>query len=251
MLREHERTADDLQALFATAAPRPQGFENTQSKSAFLKSMLPEVHMFKPFSTGRETLYLGMDSEGRMLLARFVFKDVMCGVCTDVHYAYTLDAKGIIRHIALVLPFELSGTPMDASPFINQFIGRRFDEDLVPGTNVDIISGATKSSTVFIDGLRETAEIVRPLVQDETFSKKFKAEACFVEQAEVELVLNRMRTKGRAVEEISFADLIPLLPGGRLPICPEGGAYFITEFQAIPRVGCSLHGLDPLATIIH
>jgi peroxiredoxin len=251
MLREHERSSGELQTLFATAAPRSQVFESTQGRATFLKSMLPDVHMFKPFSTGRETLYLGMDSEGRMLLARFVFKDIMCGVCTDVHYAYTIDAKGMIRHIALVLPFELSGTPMDASPFINQFIGRRFDEEFVPGTNVDIISGATMSSKAFIEGVQETAQIVQPLVQDESFSKKFKAEACFVEQAEIELVVNNLRVKGRSVEEINFADLVPLLPGGRLPVCPEGGAYFITEFQAIPRVGCSLHGLDPLATIIH
>lgn len=251
MLREHERTANDLQALFATAAPRAQGFENTQARVAFLKSMLPDVHMFKPFSTGRETLYLGMDGDGRMLLARFVFKDVMCDVCTDVHYAYTIDAKGIIGHIALVLPFELRGDPMDASPFINQFIGRRFDDELVPGTNVDIISGATRSSIVFIDGLRETADIVRPLVQDEAFSKKFKAEACFVEQAELELVLNRMRMKGQAFKDIRLEDIVPHLPGGRMPVCPDGGTYFITEFQGIPRVGCSLHGLDPLATIIH
>ncbi len=69
--------------------------------------MLPGVRMFKPFSVGRETLYLGMDQDGSMLLARFVFKDTMCDVCSDVHYAYTLDAKGIITHIALVLPFEL------------------------------------------------------------------------------------------------------------------------------------------------
>ncbi len=251
MLREHERTSGELQALFATAAPRVQGFENTQAKAAFLKSMLPEVHMFKPFSTGRETLYLGMDSEGRMLLARFVFKDIMCGVCTDVHYAYTIDAKGMIRHIALVLPFELSGTPMDASPFINQFIGRRFDEEFVPGTNVDIISGATMSSKAFIEGVQETAEIVQPLVQDESFSKQFKAEACYVEQAELELALNRLRSQGRSVEDIQLEDLTKYLPGGSLPVCPEGGTYFITEFQAIPRVGCSLHGLDPLATIIH
>ena len=251
MLREHERTADDLQALFATAAPRAQGFENAQGREAFLKSMLPGVRMFKPFSAGRETLYLGMDQDGRMLLARFVFKDIMCDVCTDVHYAYTLDAKGIIRHIALVLPFELYGTPMDASPFINQFIGRRFDEELVPGTNVDIITGATRSSTVFIEGLRETADIVQPLVHDESFSKQFKAEACFLEQAELELALNRLRAQGRTVENLRLEDLAPLLPGGHIPVCPEGGTYFITEFQAIPRVGCSLHGLDPLATIIH
>ena len=251
MLREHERTADDLQALFATAAPRAQGFENAQGREAFLKSMLPGVRMFKPFSTGRETLYLGMDQDGRMLLARFVFKDIMCDVCTDVHYAYTLDAKGIIRHIALVLPFELYGTPMDASPFINQFIGRRFDEELVPGTNVDIITGATRSSTVFIEGLRETADIVQPLVHDESFSKQFKAEACFLEQAELELALNRLRAQGRTAENLRLEDLAPLLPGSHIPVCPEGGTYFITDFQAIPRVGCSLHGLDPLATIIH
>jgi hypothetical protein len=251
MLREHERTADDLQALFATAAPSAQGFENAQGREAFLKSMLPGVRMFKPFSTGRETLYLGMDQDGRMLLARFVFKDIMCDVCRDVHYAYTLDAKGIIRHIALVLPFELYGTPMDASPFINQFIGRRFDEELVPGTNVDIITGATRSSTVFIEGLRETADIVQPLVHDESFSKQFKAEACFLEQAELELALNQLRAQGRTVENVHLDDLAPLLPGGHIPVCPEGGTYFITEFQAIPRVGCSLHGLDPVSTIIN
>ena len=251
MLREHERTADDLQALFATAAPSAKGFENAQGREAFLKSMLPGVRMFKPFSVGRETLYLGMDQDGSMLLARFVFKDIMCDVCSDVHYAYTLDAKGIITHIALVLPFELYGTPMDASPFINQFIGRRFDEELVPGTNVDLITGATRSSTVFIEGLRETADIVQPLVHDESFSKQFKAEACFLEQAELELALNRLRAQGRTVGDLRLEDLAPLMPGGHIPVCPEGGTYFITEFQAIPRVGCSLHGLDPQSTIIH
>ena len=251
MLREHERTAVDLQALFATAAPGTQGFENVQAKAAFLKSMLPDVHMFKPFSTGRETLYLGMNSDGRMLLARFVFKNIMCDVCTDVHYAYTLDSKGRIRHIELVLPFEMRGKPMDARPFIDQFIGKRFDEELVPGTNVDMITGATRSATAFIEGLQETAEIVRPLVQDESFSKQFKAEACFVEQAELELALNRMRAQGRSVKNIQLEDLALHLPGSHLYTCPEGGTYYITEFQAIPRVGCSLHGLDPLATIIH
>ncbi len=251
MLREHERTAQDLQALFATAAPRAQGLDNEQGRADFLKSMLPGVHLFKPFSAGRETLYLGMDADGRMLLARFVYKDIMCDVCTDVHYAYTIDAKGIIRHIALVLPFELYGTPMDASQFINQFIGRSFDEELVPGKNVDMITGATMTSTVFIEGLRETAGIVRPLVQDESFSKQFKAEACYLEQAELELALNRLRAQGRTVENLRLEDLAPFLPGGRIPVCLEGGTYFITEFQTIPRVGCTLHGLDPVSTIIN
>lgn len=251
MLREHERTAQELQALFATAAPRSQGFENAQGRADFLKSMLPGVHLFKPFSTGRETLYLGMDSDGRMLLARFVYKDIMCDVCTDVHYVHTLDAKGIIRNIALVLPFELRGEPIDASPFINQFIGRRFDEEFVPGKNVDMITGATMTSTVFIEGLRETAGIVRPLVQDESFSKQFKAEACYLEQAELELALNGMRAQGLSGENTRLEDLAPRLPGGRIPVCPEGGTYFITEFQTIPRAGCTLHGLDPVSTIIN
>jgi peroxiredoxin len=251
VLREHERIGEELESLFASAVPRAQGFENEQARTDFLKGMLPEVHMFKPISTGRETWYLGMDHEGSMLLARFVFKDIMCGVCRDVHYAYTLDAAGVIRHIALVIPFELKGDPIDASPFVNQFIGRRFDEKIVPGTNVDIISGATMSSKAFIEGIRETAEIVRPLVQDAAFSKAFKAEACFVEQAELELALIRMRGLGRVAEEIRIEELGPHMPGGRIPVCPEGGDYFITEFQGIPRVGCSLHGLDPVSTIIH
>jgi hypothetical protein len=207
--------------------------------------------MFKPFSTGRETLYLGMDPDGHLLLARFVYKNIMCDVCTDVHYVYTLDAGGIIRHIELVLPFELWGKPMDARPFIKQFIGKRFDDKLLTGTGVDIISGATKSSHAFIEGLRETADIAKPLVTDEKFSKQFMAEACFVEQAELELALNRMRAQGSSVESVKIEDLAPHLPGGRLPACPERGTYYITEFQSIPRVGCSLHGLDPLSTIIH
>ena len=130
-------------------------------------------------------------------------------------------------------------------------MGSRFDEEFEPGTNVDIISGATMSSKAFIEGLRETVEIVQPLVQDESFSKKFKAEACYVEQAELELALNRMREKGRSVKEITLENLVPQLPGSRMPVCPEGGSYFITDFQAIPRVGCSHHGLDPSSTIIH
>jgi peroxiredoxin len=251
MLREHERSADELQTLFASAAPLAQGFENAQARSSFLKSMLPGVHMFKPFSTGRETLYLGMDRDGRMLLARFVFKDIMCGVCKDVHYAFTLDAGGIIRHIGLVIPFELRGDPIDAGPFISQFIGRRFDDTIAAGTNVDIITGATMSSKAFIEGIRETAEIVQPLVRDASFAKRFKEEACFLEQAELERALTIKRKGSAGADTVAIEDLAPFLPGGRIPVCPEGGTYFITEFQAIPRVGCSLHGLDPLSTVIH
>lgn len=251
MRREHARSADDLRALFAAVTPAADGFDHTERRAEFLTTMLPGVHMFKSFSTGGETLYLGMDADGRMLLTRFVFKDVMCDVCTDVHYAFTLDATGIIRHIALVLPFEVHGAPIDASPFITQFIGRRYDDDFVAGTNVDGISGATLTSKFFIEGLRETVGIVQPLVHDASFSKQFRAEACYVEQAELELALNVQRDRGVPVASLRIEDLAPEMPGGRIPVCPDDGTYFLTEFQGIPRVGCSLHGLDPRSTLIH
>ncbi len=251
MRRERERTAEDLQALFATAAPPTQGYDHGKRKTEFLKAMLPGVHMFKPFSAGGETLYLSMDNDGRMLLARFVYKDVMCDVCTDVQYAYTLDAHGIIRHISLLLPFEVYGIPVDARPFISQFIGRRYDEPFEPGVNVDAVTGATLTTNFFIEGLRETVDIVGPLVHDETFSQQFKAEACFLEQAELELALNALRARTKSGDAISIEDLAPLMPGGRIPACPEGGTYYVTEFQAIPRVGCTVHGLDPRSTLIH
>jgi len=251
MRRAHARSADDLQALFAAAAPVPDDFDPAERRSEFLKTMLPGVHMFKPFSPGGETLYLGMDADGRMLLARFVFKDIMCDVCTDVHYVFTLDAGGIIRHIALVLPFESHGSPIDPSPFISQFIGRRYDENFAVGANVDGISGATLTSNMFIDGLRETVGIVQPLVHDASFSAQFKAEACYLEQAELELALEALRTRDIPPAEMRIEDLAPRMPGGRIPACPDGGTYVLTEFQGIPRVGCSLHGLDPRSTLIH
>jgi len=249
--REHGRTVAELRSLFAKAStPGPDDGRGAR-RSEFLKTMLPEVHMFKPFSAGGETLYLGMGEDGRLLLARFVYKDVMCDVCTDVHYAYTLDAGGIIRHIALVLPFDVHGTPIDASPFVAQFIGKRYDAPFVPGRDVDGITGATLTTNFFIEGLRETVEIARPLVQDESFSAQFKAEACYLEQAELERALDALRMQGVALDSISIDALAPHMPGGHIPLCPDGGTYFLTEFQGIPRVGCSLHGLDPRSTLIH
>lgn len=251
MLRDRGRTSDELQALFARAAPPEAGYDHGVNKTAFLKSMLPGVHMYKPFSAGGETLYLGMDKDGSMLLARFVYKDVMCDVCRDVQYAYTLDSGGIIRHIALVLPFEVYGTPIDPRPFLDQFIGHRYDEPFEPGVNVDGISGATMTSKLFVEGLRETVDIARPLVQDASFSRQFKTEACYLEQAELELALEALRKRGVSPGEITIDDLAPLMPGGRIPQCPEGGSYYVTGLQAIPRVGCSVHGLDPSSTLIH
>ncbi len=241
----------EMRGLLEAASPAAEDFDHTERRAGFLKTMLPGVHMFKPFSIGGETLYLGMDADGRMLLARFVYKDIMCGVCTDVHYAFTLDSSGIIRHIALVLPIEVYGDPVDARPFITQFIGRRYDEDFAAGTNVDGISGATLTTKFFIEGLNETVDIVRPLVRDASFSAQFKAEACYVEQAELELALDALRRQGRDAAGIRIEDLAASMPGGSIPACPDGGSYVLTELQAIPRVGCTLHGLDPRSTLIH
>lgn len=82
-------------------------------------------------------------------------EDISCPVCADVR-ALVEVRNGKIRDTILIDPFHLYGKPMPAElqqSFIAQFENKEIKERMLVGFNVDGISGATKSSEKFANGI--------------------------------------------------------------------------------------------------
>ncbi len=82
-------------------------------------------------------------------------EDISCPVCADVR-ALVEVRNGKIGNIILIDPFHLYGKPMPAElqqSFIAQFENKEIKERMLVGFNVDGISGATKSSEKFANGI--------------------------------------------------------------------------------------------------
>ena len=108
----------------------------TKVKSYF-KEELPEeelvkfIHKAEPGLTNLtkvsleddRDVYVGTSTtDKRKIIVREVFKDVLCDVCTNVHFVYSFDQSGTIRNIALVESIDLYGEPIDAGDFLKRLI---------------------------------------------------------------------------------------------------------------------------------
>jgi hypothetical protein len=215
-----------------------------------LKQAMPEARSIAPVTLPEGTIYVGTDAEGRNTYARVVKKDILCEVCTDVEFIVTLDQKGQYRSLVLVLPFEVYGKQVDATKFLQQFVGRSCREKLAAGTNADIISGATKSSLKLIEGLNETEKTFAKFQADPAFDSTFKQSVCFQAQTELEraLQLYQRDHKGPAAG-ISVKNLASYCPEEKLPRCPSSGIYKVTVLNSIPRIMCTVHGIDPQSSM--
>ena len=251
-VRNAPRTYEDLVKLLEVPAPEPAAASAGQKIMDALKRAMPEARFIAPVSLPEGTIYVGIDAGGAKTYARVVKKDILCEVCTDVEFIVTLDQQGRYRSLVLVLPFEVYGKQVDATKFLHQFEGRSCREKLAAGANADIISGATKSSMKLIEGLNETEKTFAKFQADPAFDSTFKQGVCFQAQAELERALQlHQRGHKRPAAGISVENLASYCPEKQLPRCPSSGIYKVTELNGIPRIMCTVHGVDPQSTMTH
>ncbi len=250
--RNAPREYDDLVKMLAVPEPEAQAASHEQQIMHALKQAMPDARFIAPVSLPEGTVYVGTDGGGKKTYARVVKKDILCEVCTDVEFIATLDENGRYLRLVLVLPFEVYGKQVDATKFLQQFEGRSCREKLTAGNNADIISGATKSSLKLIEGLNEMEKAFAKIQTDPAFDSTFRQSVCFQAQAEMELALRQYQREHKAqAGDISVQNLESYCPEGKLPRCPSSGMYKVTMLHGIPRIMCTVHGIDPQSSMIH
>ena len=86
-----------------------------------------------------------------------VREDIPCPVCEDVRYFVGLGPENTILDIVLVDNFHLYGKPLPAIEhelFLMQFLNRRIDDSSYSNEEIKGITGATKTTQRFVDGLQ-------------------------------------------------------------------------------------------------
>jgi peroxiredoxin len=228
-----------------------EGEEGTRELSQaevrdYLTRAIPQAEEFEAVYLDGETIYVGTGSDGRKEYARFVEKDTLCDVCSDVHFVYSLDHSGVIRSIVMIQSLERYGTPIEGREFLEQFIGKSHHDRFVPGETVDVIAGATKSSLKIIEGLNETEEVYEKYVADPRFDAPYRKKVCFKQQADIEWAIERFESEhGYLVVKPDAYEMAPYFPDRKVPTCLAGGNYKFVNFNNILRAMCTVHGLDP------
>ncbi len=121
------------------------------------------VRTATPDAPGVALAVFRTDSEGREEAAGWVEEinaEVDCPVCADAAFLVAFDADGKVISIKPLREIERYGKPIDASPFLDQFRGRRVDGRWTIGADgrdgeVSGISGATKTAKLYLGGLKE------------------------------------------------------------------------------------------------
>ncbi len=86
-----------------------------------------------------------------------VREDIPCPVCEDVRYFVGLGPENTILDIVLVDNFHLYGNPLpeiDHQIFLTQFLNKRIDDSSFSNEEIKGITGATKTTQRFVDGMR-------------------------------------------------------------------------------------------------
>jgi len=218
----------------------------------YLRRAMPEAKSIEEVDTNGEKIYVGNYPKGIKHYARFVAKDILCDVCSDVHFLYTLDQEGVYRSILPIQSLELYGKPIKGTEFLQQFIGKSHHQIFVADENVDTITGATKSSKKIIEGLNETENVFADYVSDVSFDDTSRRKTCFKHQAEIEQALRQYESDQSApLTVLDLAALKPYFYGEKVPRCPTGGIHQLINFHGKKRVMCTHHGLDPVETPLH
>ena len=130
----------------------------------YFEMAAPGVKKFERINLDGDTVYLGKDKTGAKVLAREVFKDVLCDVCTNVHFVYTFDLTGEIKNIILIENINLYGELISAPDFLQRVTQRANQKlPLTLKEDIDGITGATQSSKLLLEGLNETHKIINSL----------------------------------------------------------------------------------------
>jgi len=132
---------------------------------SYLKKVAPGVKKFeKVIIDDNRVIYLGTAADSTKVLIREVFKDVLCDVCTNVHYVYSFDPNGHIKNIVLIESIDLYGEPIDAQAFLQRVIEQAGQKlPLYLRKDIDALTGATQSCKLILEGLNETPGILASL----------------------------------------------------------------------------------------
>jgi peroxiredoxin len=128
----------------------------------YLKKAAPGATKFDRIGLGGgQVAYVGSLPNNEKILVREVFRDVLCDVCTNVHFVYTFDETGTIKSIVLIESIDLYGVPIEAKGFLQRVIEKANQKlPLKLRRDIDALTGATQSCKLILEGLNETPEIL-------------------------------------------------------------------------------------------
>lgn len=119
-------------------------------------SLQPYFVPEKTQPTGLASVYAVLSQGGTPRHWLVVFRDdIPCSICRDVLAAslYTSGDLSVEQVFFLTEPLGADGTPVSMTGFLNQFVGRSPKVELALATNIDGVSGATKSCAGLVWGM--------------------------------------------------------------------------------------------------
>lgn len=138
----------------------------------YVKKAAPEAKWFLKIHFGGYTLYYGQTREGEKLFVREVFKDILCDVCTNIHYVYSFDPSGKAKNIVMIENIDVYGMPVEGRDFLDRIVALSSPQKpLQLKKDIDGITGATQSSKLILEGINETPEILEALKKHQDLVK--------------------------------------------------------------------------------
>ena len=178
-------------------------------------------------------------------LVRIVGKDVLCDVCKDVHFVYSVDMEGRLVSMFMIEPMEEYYGGDSMPRFRQQLVGHSLTDPLVRGQNIYGISGYTNSTIMILEGINETYKLLEEY-KNPNFMVAFRKGRCFENMRVVDEAVQRYNKEHPDAPMITL-DLEKLrdyLPGGEVPTCPLDGTYVLTDFGGKTVILCTFHGVD-------
>lgn len=133
----------------------------------YFEKAAPSVKKFDKLVVGdNQIVYIGTSEDNEKIFVREIFKDVLCDVCTNVHFVYSFDQNGKIKNIVLIESIDLYGVPIEAEDFLHRVIQKANQKlPLKLRKDIDALSGATQSCKLILEGLNETTEIINSFAE--------------------------------------------------------------------------------------
>ncbi len=131
----------------------------------YIRKAAPGIASFQKIFLGDgQMVFVGLSENREKIFVREVFKDVLCDVCTNVHFVYSFDLSGRIKNIVLIESIDLYGVPISADDYLQRVLGKAAQKlPLHLKKDVDALTGATQSCKLILEGINETPQILAAL----------------------------------------------------------------------------------------